>query len=139
MLSKSWLDTGEWISNTTVKLCLISMVFPKYSIVFWLIFKLIILWKYHFSCCKCPEEEQECKNHCLNKCPDQKIFHGRILYLEGSLNGARANVSCDGGFHIIGQSTCEKTETIYCRKFNYGSSWSNHASSVVPTCERMGK
>ena len=101
--------------------------------------KTIVFRIYHFSCCKCPDGEKECKSHCLNKCPDQKIFHGRILYLEGSLTGARANVSCDGGFHIRGQPTCVKTETIYCRKFEYGSVWTNVKGSVVPACERMGK
>ena len=75
----------------------------------------------------------------MNKCRDQKVFHGRILHLEGSLNGARANVSCNGGFHINGQSTCVKTETVQCTKSNYGSEWRSNNDSLIPSCERMGR
>ena len=91
------------------------------------------------SCCKCPENGDMCNNHCMNMCPDQKVFHGRMLYLEGSLNGARANVSCDGGFHISGKSTCTRTETIYCTKSQFGSEWRSSNASLIPKCERMGK
>ena len=91
------------------------------------------------SCCKCSEYRDTCMNHCLNNCPDQKIFHGRMLYLEGSLNRARANVSCDGGFHISGKSTCMRTETVYCKKSRYGSEWRSSNGSLIPKCERMGE
>ena len=62
-----------------------------------------------------------------------------MLYLEGSLNKARANVSCDGGFHISGKSTCMRTETVYCEKLKHGSEWRSKNASVIPKCERMGK
>ena len=61
-----------------------------------------------------------------------------MLYLEGTLNGARANVSCDGGFHISGKSTCTKTETVKCIKSEFGSGWRSHNGSTIPSCERMG-
>ena len=104
-----------------------------YSIIPWCVLML------YFRCCKCPGYGHRCTNHCPNKCSDRKIFHGRILYLEGTLIDARANVSCDGGFHISGQSTCTKTSTIKCVKSEYGSLWISHNSSTIPKCERMGK
>ena len=92
-----------------------------------------------YSCCKCPGHQIVCKNHCLNKCDDRKVFHGRILFLEGSLHGARANVSCDGGFHVRDQSICIKTETVQCIKSKYGCDWRSHSGSSIPSCDRMGK
>ena len=92
-----------------------------------------------YSCCKCPGNHIVCKNHCVNKCDDRKVFHGRILFLEGSLHGARANVSCDGGFHVRDQSICIKTETVQCIKSNYGCDWRSHSGLSIPSCERMGK
>ena len=92
-----------------------------------------------YSCCKCPGNQIVCKNHCLNKCDDRKVFHGRILFLEGSLHGARANVSCDGGFHVRDQSICIKTETVQCIKSKYGCDWRSHSGSSIPSCDRMGK
>ena len=92
-----------------------------------------------YSCCKCPGHQIVCKNHCLNKCDDRKVFHGRILFLEGSLHGARANVSCDGGFHVRDQSICIKTETVQCIKSKYGCDWRSHTGLSIPSCDRMGK
>ena len=92
-----------------------------------------------YSCCKCPGHQIVCKNHCFNKCYDRKVFHGRILFLEGSLHGARANVSCDGGFHIRDQSICIKTETVQCIKSKHGCDWRSHSGSSIPSCDRMGK
>ena len=93
-----------------------------------------------YSCCKCPGHQIVCKNHCLNKCDDRKIFHGRILFLEGSLLGARANVSCDGGFHVRGvNNICIKTETVQCIKSKYGCDWRSQSGLSIPSCDRMGK
>ena len=92
-------------------------------------------------CCQCPEDGP-CRGHCPDEvfCPqDQVIHHGRMKFLYGNVVGARALVSCDGGFHINGYHICRHSNVAICTSSPYGRQWTGRKTNeLMPTCDKIG-